>query len=91
MSDTPGEIERRLRERFDPVHFELRDDSAKHVGHPGASSGGGHYRVVIVSAAFEGLTLLEQHRLVNDTVTDLFGEQIHALALKTIPSSQWGQ
>jgi BolA protein len=89
VSDTPSEIERRLRERFAPIHFELTDDSAKHAGHPGASSGGGHYSVVIVSAAFEGRTLLEQHRLVNDAVADLFSEKIHALALRTVAPSRW--
>jgi BolA protein len=44
---------------------------------------------VIVSAAFEGRTLLEQHRLVNDAVADLFSEKIHALALRTVAPSRW--
>ena len=89
MSDTPAEIERILRERFQPLHFELRDDSDKHAGQPGASAGGGHYHVVIVSAAFEGRTLLEQHRMVNEAVSEMFGEKIHALGLKTLPPSRW--
>ena len=83
MPDVRDELERRLRERFDPVHLEIRDDSAKHAGHAGATSGGSHFRVTIVSAAFEGLSLLEQHRAVNDAVMDLFGDKIHALGLKT--------
>ena len=86
-TSTVQEIERILREAFDPEHLEIRDDSALHAGHPGAASGGGHYHVVIVSKRFEGLTLLEQHRLVNDAVRDLFGERIHALGLKTAPVS----
>ena len=86
-SSTVQEIERILRETFDPVRLEIRDDSARHVGHPGATSGGGHYHVVIVSERFEGLSLLEQHRLVNDAVADLFGKRIHALGLKTSPPS----
>jgi BolA protein len=89
VSDTAVEIERILRDRLKPLHFELRDDSAKHAGHPGATSGGGHYHVLVVSEAFEGLSLLEQHRLVNDAVRELFGERIHALGLKTIPASRW--
>jgi len=88
-SPTVGEIERILREKLDPVHLEIRDDSALHAGHPGAISGGGHYHVVIVSARFEGLALLEQHRLVNDAVRHLIGESIHALGLKTVPASRW--
>lgn len=88
-SPTTGEIERILREKLDPVHLEIRDDSALHAGHAGAASGGGHYHVVIVSERFEGLTLLEQHRLVNDAVRHLIGGPIHALALKTVPASKW--
>ena len=87
-SDTVREIERILRETFDPVRLEIRDDSALHAGHPGATSGGGHYHVVIVSERFEGLSLLEQHRLVNDAVAELFGGRIHALGLKTAPPSK---
>ncbi len=88
-SATVRQIETLLRDSFDPVHLEIRDDSALHAGHPGATSGGGHYHVVIVSARFEGLSLLQQHRLVNDAVRELFGDRIHALGLKTIPASRW--
>jgi BolA protein len=86
---TPERIESILRNRFRPTHFELTDDSALHAGHPGAASGGGHYTVLIVADAFEGRTLLEQHRMVHDALRDLIGGEIHALALKTIPPSQW--
>ncbi len=81
-------IERILREQFQPLHFELRDDSHKHVGHPGATSGGGHFHVVIVAQAFEGKTRLEQHRLVNEAVAELFGGEIHALGLTTRAPSE---
>ena len=84
----PARIERILRERFQPLHFELRDDSHKHVGHAGATSGGGHFHVVIVTQAFEGKTRLEQHRLVNEAVGDLFGHEIHALGLTTRAPSE---
>jgi BolA protein len=88
-SSTVQELERVLREELAPVHLEIRDDSALHAGHPGATSGGGHYHVLIVSERFEGLTLLEQHRLVNDAVRELFGDRVHALGLKTVPASRW--
>lgn len=45
--------------------------------------GGGHYRVVIVSKAFEGLSLLDQHRRVKEALRGLLGVEIHALRLKT--------
>ena len=86
---TSARIEAICRERFAPVHFELRDDSAKHVGHAGATSGGGHFDLLIVAAEFEGQTRLDQHRLVNDCLRDLFGEAIHALALRTLAPAEW--
>jgi len=86
---TAERIETILREHLDPAHLELRDESARHEGHPGAASGGGHFDLMIVSAAFEGRSVLEQHRMVNEALRDLFGPEIHALALKTIPLSQW--
>ncbi len=89
MSGTRERIEALLRERFRPVHLELRDDSARHAGHAGAASGGGHYEVLIVSEAFEGRTLLEQHDMVNEALRELIGREIHALALRTVPPSRW--
>jgi BolA protein len=86
---TPERIESILRDRFRPIHLELIDDSSRHAGHSGATSGGGHYAVLIVSDAFEGQTLIEQHRMVNDALRDLIGGEIHALSLKTIPPSRW--
>jgi len=91
VSGAAEKIESILRERFDPLHFEMRDDSAKHVGHPGATSGGGHYQLLIVASAFEGLSRLDQHRRVNDALRELFGREIHALALKTLAPSEWNE
>ncbi len=88
-SEVRERIEAILRERFQPLHLELRDDSAKHAGHAGAAAGGGHYDVTIVSAAFEGLPLLEQHRLVNEALRDLIGREVHAFALRTVAPSRW--
>ncbi len=89
MSTTLKLIERRLRERLRPQHLETWDDSAKHAGHRGATSGGGHYRLVIVSAEFEGKSLLERHRIVNQALEDLFGERIHALSMRTLTPDQF--
>lgn len=82
-------IEQRLREQLDPTHLEILDDSAKHAGHRGATSSGGHYRLVIVSGEFDGKSLIARHRLVNEAVRDLFGDKIHALSMQTLTPDQW--
>jgi BolA protein len=84
-------IERILVERFRPRRFELRDDSAKHAGHRGATSGGGHFHVTIVAAAFEGKTRLEQHRMVYGALGSLMEHEIHALGLTTLAPSEDGK
>lgn len=89
MDETADRVRKLLVERFAPEHFELRDDSAKHVGHPGATSGGGHYTVVIVAAAFEGRPLLERHRMVYEALGSLIGDEVHALAIKTLTPTEW--
>ncbi|MGH9750305.1 MAG: BolA family protein [Candidatus Polarisedimenticolia bacterium] len=89
MTDTAGRIEAILRLRFAPAHLEIVDDSLRHAGHAGAASGGGHFRVTLVSAAFEGKSRLDQHRMVHAALGGMIGREIHALALKTIPASEW--
>lgn len=61
-----------------PTHLEIIDDSAAHAGHAGARSGG-HYRLTVVSAAFEGCTQLQRHRLVYAAVGPLMSGAVHAL------------
>jgi BolA family transcriptional regulator, general stress-responsive regulator len=75
------ELRARLLRAFDPLDFELIDDSAAHRGHAGAAAGGGHYRARIRSARFEGLAKVARHRLVYHAVGDLMGRDVHALTL----------
>jgi BolA protein len=71
-----------------PSLLELGDDSALHAGHPGAATGGGHYRVKVVSDRFEGLRLVMRHRLVYDSVHDMMHTEIHALAITALAPSE---
>jgi len=73
-------IEDILRQRFEPLFLEVLDDSGRHRGHAGAQ-GGGHFRVGLVSEAFEGKSLLERHRMVQESLKGLFGAEIHALQM----------
>ena len=89
MPDTRERLETILRDRFRPAHLEIRDDSARHAGHAGATSAGSHFEVVIVSAAFEGRSRLDRHRMVHEALRDLIGRGIHALGLRTTAPSEW--
>jgi stress-induced morphogen len=48
------------------------------------TGGGDHFQVTVASTRFDGLPLLEQHRLVNDALAEpLRDGTIHELRIKT--------
>ena len=47
------------------------------------TGGGDHFRAEVVSDRFEGLSRLEQHKLVYDVFGPEVGGPIHALSIKT--------
>ena len=76
-------IDATLRERLDPISLSVVDESHQHVGHGGWREGGEtHFRLDIVSAAFEGKSRVERHRMVNDLLGEAFERGLHALAIK---------
>jgi BolA family transcriptional regulator, general stress-responsive regulator len=67
---------------FEPVELEVVDESHLHAGHEGARDGRGHFRVRVVSAAFEGMSVLQRHRAVYAALGTLMETDIHALAIR---------
>jgi len=64
-----------LRDAF-PEASELRVDDR--------TGGGDHFQVTVASARFDGLSLLEAHRLVNEALAEpLRDGTIHELRIKT--------
>lgn len=54
------------------------------------TGGGDHYQVAVVSSAFAGRSLVQQHQLVYGAVREaMSSEAIHALALKTYTPEDW--
>ena len=82
--NTAQTIEQTLRLRLEALDITVEDESALHAGHAGAASGGGHYRVRIVSPLFSGKNRVQRHRLVYAALADEMGGAIHALALTTL-------
>jgi stress-induced morphogen len=54
------------------------------------TGGGDHFRAEIVSERFEGLTRIQQHKLIYDVFGDEVGGAIHALSIKTQTPSPAG-
>ncbi|MGH8685661.1 MAG: BolA family protein [Nitrosospira sp.] len=79
---TTIELIRRKLAVLDPEQIEIVDESARHAGHEGAKSGGGHYVLTIVSRKFSGKPALVRHRLVYTLLNEMMHKDIHALSVK---------
>jgi BolA family transcriptional regulator, general stress-responsive regulator len=81
--NTKDIITNKLREAFSPESLDVSDESHLHEGHSGHRPGGEtHFRVYIVSAAFEGKSRIERHRMINSTLAAELEGGVHALAIK---------
>ena len=79
------QIRDKLTNEFNPQRLDLVDDSHRHAGHVGARpEGETHFKVTIVTAAFEGQSRVARHKMVYDTLADELAGPVHALALKTL-------
>lgn len=72
-----------LRERLDPIRLVVEDESQQHFGHAGWREGGEtHFRIDVVSRAFEGKSRVERHRVVNAALAGAFERGLHALTIQ---------
>ena len=76
-------ITNKLREAFTPESLDVTDESHLHEGHAGHRPGGQtHFRIYIVSPAFQGKSRLERHRMINTTLSAELAGSVHALAIQ---------
>jgi BolA protein len=83
-----AEIRQRLEAAFTPEALEVDDESHQHIGHEGAKDGRGHFRVMIVAEAFDGLSAIARHRAVYNAMGELMQTDIHALSIEAVASSE---
>ena len=67
---------------FAPQRLVIEDESHLHVGHAGAATGRGHFRVEIVAGAFAGQPMVARHRQVYAALGDLLQTDIHAVSIQ---------
>ena len=82
------EIKSRLKKTIAIDHLTIMDDTGKHLRHQ-HYDGGRHFKIIIVSSTFEGVSLLDRHKLVYQALDGMIKNEIHALGLKTIATSEW--
>ena len=80
-----AEMIRRLTEALHPVHLDLEDQSALHVGHAGHDERGeSHFALTIESATFIGINRVQRQRAVYAALGDLMDNRVHALTIRAM-------
>lgn len=70
-----------------PEKLELEDESASHAGHKG-NTGGGHFKLFIVSSHFCGKSQIIRHRLVYQALAEMIPHRIHALSIQAVATDE---
>lgn len=88
---TAERIEGKLREALAPEHLEVIDESHMHSVPKGAQT---HFKVVVVSAKFDGLPAVRRHQLVYGVLdAELKAKTsqggVHALAITSRTPAEW--
>ncbi len=81
-------IEQKLRDALSPSHLEVINESHMHSVAPGSET---HFKVVVVSREFEGLSAVARHKLVYGVLdAELKKERgVHALAITSRTPGEW--
>ncbi len=79
-------ITEKLREAFVPGALLVENQSDQHSGPRGRET---HFKVVVVSERFAGLSLVQRHRAVNATLAEELRGGVHALSIEALTPEQW--
>ena len=82
-------IERKLQANLKGlVHLDLRNVSSLHNVPPGSET---HFDAVIVADCFEGMKLIDRHRLVNGILVEELSDDgpVHAFSMTVRTPEQW--
>lgn len=69
-----------------PVALEVENESHRHSVPPNSET---HFKVTIVTEAFEGKALVARHRSVNALLADELAAGVHALSIHAYTPQQW--
>ena len=76
----------KLSSDFELQHLDVVNESGSHNVAPGSET---HFKVVLVSEAFQGESRLARHRRVHATLADELAGEVHALAVHTYTPEEW--
>tara|TARA_A100001015_G_C14672869_1_gene587575 strand:+ start:255 stop:566 length:312 start_codon:yes stop_codon:yes gene_type:complete len=85
------DVERSITENLkvlSPSYLEVVNESFMHAVPPDSET---HFKVVIVSATFDGLRLVKRHQVIYRLLSEQLSGPVHALALHTYTADEWAQ
>jgi BolA protein len=90
MRATPMQdaIHDRLVQAFTPTVLEVINESGNHSVPAGSET---HFKVVVVSEAFAGQSLVARHRAVNSALAQQLATGVHALSIQALTAAQWSE
>ncbi len=77
-------IRERLTAALAPSQLHIIDESHHHIGHAGAKTGLGHFKIHIASPQFHAKSDLAVHRMIYAALGELMKTDIHALTIEII-------
>lgn len=79
-------IRSKVMSAVEPLHLDVINESHMHNVPPGSES---HFKLIIVSPAFEGARLVGRHQLINAALKDELQGPVHALSMETLTPAEW--
>lgn len=79
-------IVQKLQTAFKVTHLQVENESHRHNVPAGSES---HFKVVLVSADYEGLRQVARHQAIYKVLADELKQGVHALALHTYTPQEW--
>jgi BolA protein len=82
------EIDNRIQQALTTEYLDVINESHQHAGH---AHGGEetHYKVIVVSAEFEGKRPVARQQLIYKILADMINNPVHALAMQTFTPDEW--
>ena len=79
-------IKQKIQTALSPSRLDIFNESHMHNVPPGSES---HFKLVVVTSAFESLSLVQRHQKINIILEKELKEDIHALSMETHTDQEW--
>lgn len=79
-------IESKISEKFSPIHLVLENESHMHSVPANSET---HFKMLLVSAAFEGVSRVQRQRLVNEVIAEELAGPVHAFSQRLYTAEEW--